>query len=353
MGVFILKKLDMNIKLFDYNLPPELIAQKPTSPRDHSRLLVLDKVSGSIKHKHFFDLAKLLNSDDVLVLNNTQVFPARLIGKKITGGKAEIFLLQRINDNTYQALLGGRGMKIGDSIFLKKNLQATLLAQEKNNIWQVKFNQSGKQLDNLIEAIGATPLPPYIKVQDNKFFRQRYQTVYAAHKGSVAAPTAGLHFTDKLLKQLKRQGVQIFYVTLHVGLGTFAPVTATDITKVKLHSEFVSIDQVTARQLNSLKKQGKNIVAVGTTTARALEAMTKNKKLQASSKWINIYIYPGYKFKFVSDLITNFHLPKSSLLFMVSALAGRNKIIKAYQTAVKQKYHFFSFGDAMFITKNR
>lgn len=344
----------MNIKLFDYHLPPELIAQKPSSLRDHSRLLILDKKTGNLEHKYFYDLVEILGQDDVLVLNETKVFPARLKARKVTGGVLEIFLLKELSKDTYQVLVGGRRFKVGDEINFAKNFSGVFIKQVKDNIWQVKFNMAGIVLAKKIEQYGQTPLPPYIKIKDTKAVRQRYQTTFAKNRGSVAAPTAGLHFTNSLLNKLQKQGVKIFKVTLHVGLGTFAPVTVQDIKAHKIHQEWVAIDPKTAKILNQLKQQGKNIIAVGTTTTRALEAMTNSQgKLQSGSKWVNIYIYPGYKFKFIDELITNFHLPKSSLLFMVSALAGRNKILNAYQQAIKKKYHFFSFGDAMFIAKNR
>ncbi len=342
----------MNIKLFNYHLPQELIAQAQVKPRDHSRLLVLDKSSKKLKHLHFYDLPKLLTGNDVLVLNQTKVFPARLIGKKITGGKAEIFLMARINKDNWQALIGGRHLQVGDSIFLPKKLQARLIKKLDDKSWQVQFNIAGRQLDRIIEQVGQTPLPPYIKTEDNKKVRQDYQTVFAAIKGSVAAPTAGLHFTPKLLQALKKKGVQIFKITLHVGWGTFAPVQVQQIEQHKLHQEWVEIDRATVKSLNKLKQQGRNIIAVGTTTCRALEAFSNQRgKLSAGKKFINIYIYPGYKFKFIDELITNFHLPQSSLLFLVSALAGRKLMMDTYLEAVKKKYRFYSFGDAMFIRK--
>ncbi len=344
----------MNIKLFDYHLPHELIAQKPSSPRDHSRLLVLDKKTGQLKHKYFYDLVDILGKDDVLVLNETKVFPARLKATKTTGGKLEIFLLKELASDIYQVMVGGRRFKPGDKINFAKNFYGHFIKQEKDNIWQFQFNVTGQILNKKIEQYGQTPLPPYIKIKDTKLVRQRYQTTFAKNRGSVAAPTAGLHFTPQLLKKLEKKGVQIFKVTLHVGLGTFAPVIVQDIKAHQIHQEWAQIDPRTAKNLNKLKQQGKNIIAVGTTTTRTLEAMTTSQgDLQSGGKWVNIYIYPGYKYRFVDELITNFHLPKSSLLFMVSALAGRAKILSAYKKAVSKKYHFFSFGDAMFITKNR
>lgn len=331
-----------------------MIAQNPTSPRDHSRLLILDKKTGKLQHRHFFDLLDILGKDDVLVLNETKVFPARLRALKKTGGSLEIFLLKKLAKDVYQVMVGGRRFKVGDEISFAKNFTGIFTKQVKDNIWELKFNIAGIALDKKIEQYGQTPLPPYIKIKDNKLVRERYQTTFAKNRGSVAAPTAGLHFTKNLLSKLQKKGVQIFKVTLHVGLGTFAPVIVQDIKAHQIHQEWVSIDPKTATALNSLKQQGKNIIAVGTTTTRALEAMTDNRgNLQSGSKWVQIYIYPGYKYRFVDELITNFHLPKSSLLFMVSALAGRTKILAAYKKAINKKYHFFSFGDAMFITRNR
>jgi S-adenosylmethionine:tRNA ribosyltransferase-isomerase len=340
----------MNIKLFDYSLPKKLIAQKQIKPRDYSRLLVLDTRTKKINHRHFYDLPAILNQNDVLVLNQTKVFPARLIGKKITGGTAEIFLIEKVNSNNWQALIGGKRLKQNDFIFLPNKLKVKLIRKLDVKIWQIQFNFSSKKLENLIEQVGQTPLPPYIKTADNKEIRQDYQTIYAKIKGSVAAPTAGLHFTPKLIKQLQKKGIKIFKITLHVGWGTFAPVEVNNITKHQLHHEWVEIDKTTSLNLNKLKQQGKNIVAVGTTTARALEAFCDDKgKLSAGQKFVNIYIYPGYKFKFINSLITNFHLPQSSLLFLVSAFASRKLILTVYQEAIKKKYRFYSFGDAMFI----
>lgn len=344
----------MDIKLFDYNLPRELIAQKQIKPRDHSRLLVLDRAKQKIAHKHFYDLPEILTDNDVLVINETKVFPARLYGQKKTGGKVEILLAEKVSNGVYQAMIGGRNLKIGDIIFFDKKLEAQITKDIDGKTKQIQFNKSGKVLDNIIEAIGHTPLPPYIKTKDSQQIKKDYQTVYAKTRGSAAAPTAGLHFTDKVLKKLDKKGVKIFKVTLHVGLGTFAPVDTEDIEKYQIHHEWAEIDKKTAATLNKLKSQGKNIIAVGTTSARTLESFADKKgRLSAGAKWTDIYIYPGYKYKFVDELITNFHLPKSSLLFMVSALAGRETILKTYKKAVGFKYRFFSFGDAMIITKNR
>lgn len=354
MAVFIQKKDNMKISLFDYKLPANLIAQKQVKPRDHSRLLILDREKNKVSHQHFYDLPDFLNSNDVLVINETKVFPARLYGKKNTGGKVEILLTEKINNASYLAMIGGHNIKVADIIYFPKKLECKIVKDIDGKTKQIKFNKSGKTLEEIINDIGHTPLPPYIKTKDSKSIKKDYQTIYARSLGSAAAPTAGLHFTEDIFKKLARAKIKVFKVTLHVGLGTFAPVQTEEIEKHKIHHEWASIDKTTATSLNKLKKAGKNIIAVGTTSARTLEAFSdKDGRLKAGSKWVDIYIYPGYKYKFVDDLITNFHLPKSSLLFMVSALAGREFIMKAYSKAIKLKYRFFSFGDAMFISKNR
>ena len=343
----------MKLDLFDYKLPKNRIAQKQIKPRDFSRLLVLDREKEKIAHKHFYDLPDILTEDDVLVVNQTKVFPARLYGQKKTGGKVEVLLTEKIDSANYQAMIGARNLQVGDSVYFDKKLEAKIVKDIDGKTKQIKFNKSGQSLNKIIEQIGHTPLPPYIKTKDSAKIKKDYQTVYAKSAGSAAAPTAGLHFTKRVLDKLEKKGVKIFKVTLHVGLGTFAPVEADDITKHKIHHEWAEIDTKTANALNKLKHQGKNIIAVGTTSARTLEAFAKGKKLQSGKKWVDIYIYPGYKYKFVDDMITNFHLPKSSLLFMISALASRELILKIYRRAIKLKYRFFSFGDSMFITKNR
>ncbi|MFA6421954.1 MAG: tRNA preQ1(34) S-adenosylmethionine ribosyltransferase-isomerase QueA [Candidatus Buchananbacteria bacterium] len=331
----------MPLSDFDYVLPRELIGQKPIKPRDHARLLILDKDSGRIEHKHFFDLPKILKRGDVLVFNDSKVIPARLFGTKETGGKVEIFLLKNEGKNIWQCIIGGK-VKVGQKIKLAGKIEAEIVSFGNEKIKSVKFNCSDKKLLTL----GETPLPPYIK---NKSKLEDYQTVYAKKEGSVAAPTAGLHFTKKLLSQLKKMGVQIEYVTLHVGLGTFEPVKSENILEHKIHSEFAIIDKKTAERLNKAKAEGRRIISVGTTSTRTLEAFASHKKLISDSKWVNIFIYPGYEFKFIDGMITNFHLPKSSLVMLVSALAGSDKIKKVYKEAVNKKYKFYSFGDGMLI----
>ncbi|MDP2587072.1 MAG: tRNA preQ1(34) S-adenosylmethionine ribosyltransferase-isomerase QueA [Candidatus Komeilibacteria bacterium] len=342
----------MKLSDFDYHLPQQLIAQKPVSPRDHSRLMVLDKKKKTIIHRHFYDLPDYLNKGDVLVLNNTKVFPARLMGhRKDTGGQVEVFLLRESGRGVWEVLIGNRRKKVGQVIQFGKGLECQIIKQIDASIWQVRFNQSGSRFDKLVEALGQIPLPPYIKSSEKKSKLQgQYQTVYAKTKGSVAAPTAGFHFTKPLLIKLKKKGVQIEYVTLHVGLGTFAPVKVNDIKKHQMHSEWASIDKKTAERLNQAKRQGHRIIAVGTTSSRTLESFAGKGKIKSGNQWTNIFIYPGYQFKFVDSMITNFHLPKSTLMMLISALAGRSFILKAYQEAVKKSYRFYSFGDAMFIT---
>jgi S-adenosylmethionine:tRNA ribosyltransferase-isomerase len=379
---------------FDYNLPPDLIAQTPINPRDHSRLLVLDKKSGSMEHKHFYDIIDYFQEGDVLVMNNSKVFPARLIGKrKETGGKIEIFLLKIIrrdalpgrlyNKTKWQCLVGGRRAKPGLVVEFNNGLIGELFKDNNDGTWEVEFNLGYNEMMKVVEKIGEVPLPPYIKRESGGRNPYRgsdplnYQTVYAdeAKVGSVAAPTAGFHFTKELLEKIKNKGVQIEYVTLHVGLGTFTPVKVDDITKHKMHSEFVEIEKEVIEKIDYAKKKGKRIITVGTTSARALEAfspviarsgatwqsreqrdkhgiatlasLTRNDK--GYSGWVNIFIYPGYKFKVVDAMITNFHLPKSTLLMLISAMAGKENIDKAYKEAIKEKYRFYSYGDAMMI----
>lgn len=343
----------MKLKEFDYKLPKNLIAQEPINPRDHSRLLILSKKTGRIEHRHFFNLPDYLKPGDVLVLNDTKVFPARLIGKKIeSGGKIEIFLLKKISLNLWRCLAGGKRKKEGLEIVFSRKLSGELVKDNQDGTWNIKFNKLGKEFFKIIEKIGQVPLPPYIKrpekitgVRDLK----NYQTVYADERkaNSVAAPTAGFHFTPALLKKIKDKGVKIEYITLHVGLGTFAPVKVENIKKHKMHSEWVEVKNSTLKRLKEAKKSGAKIIAVGTTSVRTLEAVWDNK--EGFKGWVDIFIYPGYRYKAVDAMITNFHLPQSTLLMLVSAFAGKEKIDKAYEQAIKKKYRFFSYGDAMFI----
>ncbi|MFA6994877.1 MAG: tRNA preQ1(34) S-adenosylmethionine ribosyltransferase-isomerase QueA [Patescibacteria group bacterium] len=355
---------------FNYYLPPELIAQKPIRPRDHSRLLLLDRTKEEIFHRYFYNIVDYLRPGDLLVLNNSKVFPARLLGKKAeTGGSVEIFLHKKIisgekqnngqmeKNNIWECLVGGR-VKIGLVINFSQKLQALILKNNSDGTWLIKFNLSGENFWQLVNKIGEVPLPPYIKrLKKEVSDKNNYQTVFADNYkiGSVAAPTAGLHFTKALLKKIKARGVKIEYITLHVGLGTFAPMKTENITDHRMHSEFAEVSARTSQAVLATKKKGGRVIAVGTTTCRTLESINwpeinrgRNKSIQPSF-WTGIFIYPGYHFKIIDALITNFHLPKSTLLLLVSALAGKNKIDRAYQEAIDKKYRFFSYGDAMFI----
>ncbi len=369
----------MQLKDFDYHLPKNLIAQEPIKPRDHSRLLLLQRKNGNIRHKHFYDLADYLKKGDVLVLNNSKVFKARLMGKrKTSGGKIEVFLLpssqppplllSRERGAFWQCLVGGARKWEGLEIKFGQGLECKLIKNNQDGTWEVKFNQGEAKMMKTVEKIGQVPLPPYIKrgrrcqtpygVSDTL----AYQTVYADSKkvGSVAAPTAGFHFTPRLIKKLKARGVRFEYITLHVGLGTFAPVKVNDIKKHKMHAEFVEIKKEVMKRIIKAKKENRRIIAVGTTSVRTLEAVWKQEsgsRNQGFGGWVDIFIYPGYKFKVIDALITNFHLPKSTLLMLVMAFvgagksekAGREIIFKAYQSAIRRQYRFYSYGDAMFI----
>lgn len=339
----------MDLKEFDYYLPEELIAQHPMEKRDMSRLLVLDKKTGQLEHKLFKDIVDYFDEGDCLVLNNTRVIPARLLGEKEgSGGKIEFVLLKCIEGDDWEVILRpGRKAKPGARfVFGNGELKAEILEVLEEGNRLVRFEYEGV-FQEVLDRVGIMPLPPYITERlDNP---ERYQTVYAKYNGSAAAPTAGLHFTQELLNTLENKGVKIAYVMLHVGLGTFRPVKVEDITKHKMHTENYSISQDACSTINAAKKAGKRVIAVGTTSSRVLETVGCNGELHASEGWTDIFIYPGYQFKIVDRLITNFHLPESTLIMLVSALAGRENILNAYSEAVKEKYRFFSFGDAMFI----
>ncbi len=338
---------------FDYYLPEELIAQTPLKKRDSSRMLVLDKQNGNIFHKTFSDIIDYLNPGDTLVLNDTKVIPARIIGvKEETGAVIELLLLKNIDDNNWECLTRpAKRVKVGTVIsFGDGMLKATCSSVGEEGIRVFSLSYDGI-LYEILDKLGTMPLPPYIheKLED----QSRYQTVYAKNIGSAAAPTAGLHFTKELLNDIKNKNVNIAYLTLHVGLGTFRPVNVEDVTKHKMHTEYYSISKETCDIINKTKKSGNKIVVVGTTSVRVLETvMNRFGELKECSGVTDIFIYPGYKFKIVDNLITNFHLPKSTLVMLVSALAGKDNIMKAYHEAVLNKYRFFSFGDAMFITNN-
>jgi len=412
----------MKLADFDYDLPKSLIAQQPIRPRDHSRLLVLRRKGTKllrketfrsnlvplIEHKHFYNIVDYLQAGDVLILNNSKVFPARLIGKKKkTGGRIEVFLLtptpnpspartsrERGIRNTLKCLLGGHGRREGLEIELSRGLECKVMKDNQDGTWQVRFNKSGKVMTGIVNIIGKTPLPPYIKRDTpnpplnplprgdiSRGDSRNYQTVYADERkiGSVAAPTAGFHFTKSLINKLKKKGVQFEYITLHVGFGTFAPVKVDNITKHKMHAEFVEVKKDVIQRIIKTKQERRRIIAVGTTSVRTLEAIWQDVILEPPAsthrrrgekaiesrdpitpfshsrmtagykEWVDVFIYPGYKFKVVDAMITNFHLPKSTLLMLVGAFAGRENIDKAYQSAIKKKYRFYSYGDAMFI----
>ncbi|MCD8145051.1 MAG: tRNA preQ1(34) S-adenosylmethionine ribosyltransferase-isomerase QueA [Oscillospiraceae bacterium] len=334
---------------FYYELPQELIAQTPLERRDGSRLMTLDKVTGETKHLHFYDLPSLLRPGDCLVLNNSRVIPARLIGHRETGGVTEVLLLIDRGERTWECLVRpGKKCRPGTKLsFGDGKLTATVESVLEGGNRLIRFDYEGIFLE-VLEELGRMPLPPYIKeeLQD----AERYQTVYSKVSGSAAAPTAGLHFTPELLQQIQEMGVRLAYVTLHVGLGTFRPVKAEEIEEHDMHSEYCMISQETADIINQTKQNGGRVICVGTTSCRTVESQAaEDGTLRESAGWTNIFIYPGYRFKVLDGLITNFHLPESTLIMLVSALAGREHVLNAYQEAVRERYRFFSFGDAMFI----
>ncbi|MGG5462566.1 tRNA preQ1(34) S-adenosylmethionine ribosyltransferase-isomerase QueA [Clostridium sp. B9] len=340
----------MKVSDFYFDLPEELIAQYPLEKRDSSRLMVVDKETGEIEHRRFHDILEYLKEGDTLVLNNTRVLPARLIGaKEETGGKIEFLLLKRIEGDKWECLAKpGRRAKVGTVFtFGDGQLKAIVreIGEEGNRI--IEFMYDGI-FEQVLDELGQMPLPPYIheKLED----KERYQTVYSKEKGSAAAPTAGLHFTEDLLKEIKAKGVNIAYLTLHVGLGTFRPVKVDDVNNHVMHSEYYHLDKENADLINKTKESGNRVIAVGTTSTRTLETIgDENGRVREQSGWTDIFIYPGYKFNIVDNLITNFHLPESTLIMLVSALCGQDTIMNAYNEAVKEKYRFFSFGDSMFI----
>ncbi|OSA94685.1 UNVERIFIED_ORG: tRNA preQ1(34) S-adenosylmethionine ribosyltransferase-isomerase QueA [Clostridium botulinum] len=340
----------MNVKDFDFYLPEELIAQHPLEKRDTSRLMVLDKETGEISHKNFYDIIDYLNEGDTLVLNNTRVMPARLIGEKEgTGGKIEFLLLKRVDKDRWECLAKpGKSARVGRRFtFGDGKLKAEVVEVKENGNRIVEFYYEGI-FEEVLDSLGEMPLPPYIheRLED----RERYQTVYSKENGSAAAPTAGLHFTEELLHKIKEKGINIAYVTLHVGLGTFRPVKVETVEDHEMHSEYYHLSKEDAEVINETKKRGNRVISVGTTSTRTLETIAdEDGNVKETSGWTNIFIYPGYKFKVVDRLITNFHLPESTLIMLVSTLAGKEHVMNAYEEAVKERYRFFSFGDAMFI----
>ena len=333
---------------FDYDLPQELIAQHPMEPRDHSRLLVVDKKTGEIEHKHFYDLVNYLKPGDVLVFNDTRVIPARLHGTKDTGAHVEVFLLTRRDATDWEVLVRpGKKLQVGAKINFSDELSCEVIEHTDFGGRVVRFKYDGI-FEEILDRLGETPLPPYITAPLED--KERYQTVYNRERGSAAAPTAGLHFTKELLQKIKEIGCEEVFVTLHVGLGTFRPVSEAKIEDHKMHKEFYTVSQEAADAVNKAKAEGRRIIAVGTTAVRTLEAAGADGQLHSGSSWTNIFIYPGYKFRLVDDLVTNFHLPQSTLLMLVSTLSTREIMLQTYKKAVEEKYRFFSFGDAMFIT---
>ncbi|GIP45038.1 S-adenosylmethionine:tRNA ribosyltransferase-isomerase [Paenibacillus sp. J45TS6] len=345
----------MNVDLYDFELPESLIAQTPLENRTASRLLTLNKDSGEMEHHTFSDIINYLHPGDTLILNDTRVIPARLFGvKEDTGAKAEVLLLHNLGDNRWETLVKpGKRLRKGAVIRFGDELSATIEEETDMGGRIIRFHYEGI-FQEILDRLGQMPLPPYIKEKLED--KERYQTVYAKHEGSAAAPTAGLHFTTELLEAIKQKGVRIGFLTLHVGLGTFRPMSVDVVEDHVMHAEYYSISQETAELINETKKSGGRVIAVGTTSCRTLETVGnqfEGQDLAASSGWTDIFIYPGYTFKVVDALITNFHLPKSTLVMLVSALAGREQIMEAYNEAVKQQYRFFSFGDSMFIYSDR
>lgn len=338
----------LSTDMFDYELPKEFIAQTPVEPRDHSRLLVYSRQTDSIQHRHFYNLPEYLRAGDVLVINETRVLPARLMGRRETGGIIELLLLNRREKDIWETLARpGRRIRPGERLIFSEKLSADVLRILEDGGRLVLFNYEGI-FEEILDELGQMPLPPYIteRLED----KERYQTVYSKENGSAAAPTAGLHFTPELLEVIKGMGVKIVPVLLHVGLGTFRPVKVADVSQHKMHSEYYSVSAQAAQSINEAKAAGGRIFSVGTTSTRVLEtACGEDGLIKAQSGWTDIFIYPGYKFKCVDCLITNFHLPQSTLLMLVSALCSREKILEIYEEAKREKYRFFSFGDAMLI----
>lgn len=336
----------MKTSELNYELPQALVAAKPASPRDSAKILVLNKKTGNLAESTFLNLGDFLNPGDVLVFNKTKVFPARAFGVKETGGKVEVIFLSEIKPDSWEVILGGK-VKNGQKLIFGAGLEGTVEKTEQGNFLIV--NQKAGEVFATLEKIGHVPLPPYIKRKDNKADKKEYQTVFAESVGSAAAPTASLHFSKRLLKSLEKQGVQQEFVTLHVGLGTFAPVKTEILEDHPIHSEYFELEEETAKKLNKAKEAGRRIIAVGTTTVRVLESAVEKNQLIPKKGTTDLFIYPGYKFKVVKGLITNFHTPSSSLLGLVFAFAGQDNIKKAYQYAIKKKFRFFSYGDGMFI----
>lgn len=337
-----LKKSD-----YDFYLPPSLIAQYPNKKREFSRLLIVDKKKDNFINSHFYDLDKFLNKGDVLVFNKTKVFPARIFGRKKTGGKVEIFLLKKITDSLWEILCKGSNI-FKKEIIISDKMSAVIFKENSGKIF-ANFSYNGKNIEKEILRIGKIPLPPYIKRDVEKFDEEYYQTVFGKNSGSVAASTAGLHFSWEMIKRMKEKGIKICYITLHIGFGTFEKLKYENIPENTLHLEYCQIEESVAKKINEAKKSGFRVVAVGTTVARTLESFASFESVSFGKKWTDIFLFPGKKFKIVDALVTNFHLPKSSLIVMTSAFAGYTKIKKAYKYAIDKGYKFYSYGDGMLI----
>jgi S-adenosylmethionine:tRNA ribosyltransferase-isomerase len=343
----------MRLSDFNYELPEELIAQYPIEKRDHSKLMIIDRKDGSIKHKHFYDLPDYLNADDLLIVNETMVYPARLWAvKDRTDAQVEVFLLRELDNNLWEVMVKpARKVRIGNKLTIAEGVQCDVIDNTVSGGRVVRFNNiSQNDLYTLIDKIGQSPLPPYINRDPTPEDKVKYQTVYARRRGAVAAPTAGLHFTDDLIEKIKAKGVKIFPVVLHIGLGTFRPVTVEDLSRHHMNSEYYEVSAETATAINETREKGKRVIAVGTSVVRALETVTVSGfQVSPRKGWTDKYIYPPYDFKMVDVLITNFHQHKSTLIMQVAAFSNRDLIMKAYHIAIKKKYRFFSYGDAMII----
>lgn len=346
----------MKLKEFDYDLPKELIAEYPSQERDKARLLVIKKISEEVEHKHFCGIVDYVNAGDCLVINDTKVIKARLIGKKAdTGANAEILLLERLSDRLYKCLIDTSAkLNIGAKILFGDGELSCLIRAQSDGMRLVEFDKKDGQFSELLEKFGVMPLPPYIKRKADKSDEDRYQTIYAKVPGAVAAPTAGLHFTDEVLNRIKAKGASVVSITLHVGYGTFKPVASEDVSRHKLEAEYFEIKEEEAAKLNEVKEKGGKIFAVGTTTCRVLEYQARlvkgsRNRIEKGKGWTNLFIYPPYNFKFVDALITNFHLPKTTLVMLAAAFCGKELLFKAYEDAIRERYRFYSYGDCTLI----
>jgi len=350
-GTLTMNQYGTQLADYDYHLPESCIAQFPAEPRDHCKLLVLHRNSGGLEHHLFYEIQQFLQPGDLLVINETRVFPARLIGRKASGGKIEVFLLDPLENDTWKALVKpGRRFRRGSTAYFGEQLTVTVLEELDEGIRKIQVHPGGEAFFRLLHQIGHIPLPPYIRREDTPRDRADYQTVYARQAGSVAAPTAGLHFTRELLQQIAAMGISIVPVTLHIGLDTFRPVSVENILDHQMHTEFYQISETSAAQINATLRHGGRVIAVGTTAVRTLETVARDTgEVRAGSGWSDLFIYPGFPWRVVDGIITNFHLPKSSLMMMIAAFTGLPELKNAYEIAKSQNYRFFSYGDAMLI----